>query len=88
MIPGKNKNIAIFIGKKTQESSTIAMKRRMRERTYSVGEKIMLSQQDLAEICHSFASVAIPSAVQSFVEFLEANGVPIGEHFETGSAGR
>jgi hypothetical protein len=61
----------------TEEAATIAVRLVYRERRFAVGEKIRLSQQDLAEICYFFLSVAIPTMIQSFGTFLKANEVPV-----------
>jgi hypothetical protein len=66
-----------FMGRLTEERGTIALRLVDRERRFPIGQKVRLSQQDLAEICQFFASVAIPTAVRSFVTLLQANGVQV-----------
>jgi hypothetical protein len=66
-----------FMGRLTEEDATIALRIVDRERRFPIGQKVRLSQQDLAEICHFFASIAIPTAVRSLVTFLQANGIQV-----------
>jgi hypothetical protein len=66
-----------FMGRRTEENATIGLRVVDRERRFPIGQKVRLSQQDLAEICHFFASVAIPTVVRSFVTFLQANGIRV-----------
>jgi hypothetical protein len=66
-----------FMGRPAEEEATIALRLVDRQRRFPVGQKIRLSQQDLAEICHFFASIIIPTTVESFVTFLKANGIQV-----------
>ncbi len=68
-----------LIGKRTKEDMEIISREVTRERKFAVGEKLVLSQQDLWEICYFFHAHAIPSAVKSFVEFLETHDIPVNK---------
>lgn len=74
---GIERPLTELIGLLTEEETSIFTKTARRERKFALGEKIQLSQQDLWEICFFFNAYAIPSAVQSFIEFLEAHGIPV-----------
>lgn len=66
-----------LIGQITLEPMAICGKAMMRERVFSVGSNIVLSQQDLWEICLFFSLFVIPSTRNGFLEFLKTEDVPI-----------
>ncbi len=72
---GAERPVIDLIGNRTDEPMTIALRVVRRERKFASGSKLTLSQQDLWEICFFFAHHAIPSAMKSFVAFLQANNV-------------
>lgn len=57
------------------EQTRIQLRCLERERSYSVGERLTLSGQDLWEICYFFSKHCIPSTLQSFEAFLRKQGV-------------
>lgn len=67
--------ITQFMHRPTTEQMEILARTVLRDRRYAAGEKVIFSQQDLWEICYFFGSHAIPSTLQTFVCWLEANGV-------------
>jgi hypothetical protein len=74
---GNEQSYPHFMGRTLDEESTISVRRVNRQRQFAIGEKLHLSQQDLSEICYFFADTAIPTALQSFIAFLEANEIPM-----------
>ena len=64
-----------LIGRRTEEDTGIFIRHVTRERKFASGARLLLTQQDLWEICFFFNTHAIPSAVKSFVEFLETHGI-------------
>lgn len=72
---GKEVSIVSLLGKKTTEPMEIGVRKVTRERSYSVGDRIQFSQQDLSEICAFFSMMTIPETMRVFADFLLANGV-------------
>ncbi|NQU55654.1 MAG: hypothetical protein HQ513_00365 [Rhodospirillales bacterium] len=68
-----------LIGKITDEETSIILKNVIRERQYHLGTKLVLTQQDLWEICYFFKAYVIPSAIKSIVELFEEHGIPMKE---------
>ena len=66
-----------LIGMTTEEEMLIYGRMIVRERKFAEGEKLLLSQQDLWEICFFFKSFVIPETINSLVRFLEAIGIPV-----------
>jgi hypothetical protein len=74
--PGGERALPDRAGKASEAPpSSVAMTSVKRERAFAAGEKLVFTQQDLAEICFFFNAHAIPSMLQAFVEFLKAEGI-------------
>jgi hypothetical protein len=73
---GAEQFLVHLIGNVTTEQTDVAMMWVERSRSFKSGDKLILSQQDLWEVCFFFNAVAIPSAIKSFVRFLKAHDIP------------
>lgn len=76
-VSGLERPITDLIGEKTKEETSILTRMVPREKSFSAGSKLLLSQQDLSEICYFFKSYAIPTAIDSFVNFLSEHKIPL-----------
>ncbi len=76
---GIERPITALIGRQTEEDTAILGRQVTRERKFASGARLLLSQQDLWEICFFFNAHAIPSMVKSFVKFLETHGIPVNK---------
>ncbi len=74
---GIKRSIPELMTRATEEPTSLFAEVVLRERVLPVGSNITLSQQDLWEICFFFSSYAIPSTMQAFLRFLEAEGVKV-----------
>ena len=64
-----------LIDKEIQEETRLFMQATSRERKFVAGARLLLSQQDLWEICYFFNAMAIPTAAESFIAFLKGHGI-------------
>lgn len=65
----------IASGERTQENTTVAMRRVVRRRELKAGDKLRFTQQDLWEQCFFFNAIAIPMMMTAFVAYLTAHGI-------------
>jgi hypothetical protein len=72
---GTVRPVAGIIGKMTEEETSIIWENVERCKIFKCGEKMILSKQDVWEICFFFQVHAIPSILHSFSDFLDAYGI-------------
>lgn len=72
---GSESTLIDLIGKPTEQEMTIGAGFELVRRRFSAFEHLMLSQQDLWEICFFFSNFAIPSVMASFRAFMATEGV-------------
>jgi hypothetical protein len=74
---GKRCNWTDLVNKKTDEEIVMCAKMEKIEKAFPLNEKMVLTQQDLWEICFFFNVHAIPTALESFKTFLSRQGIKI-----------
>ncbi|MHA1567312.1 MAG: hypothetical protein ACTSX7_18530 [Alphaproteobacteria bacterium] len=76
-VSGTDRPIADVVGTTMVEQTRIIMRQVLRQRKFASGARLLLSKEDLWEICYFFDVHAIPTTVRSFVEFLKVHGIPV-----------
>lgn len=76
-VSGQKIPILDLIGNVTTEEMSVFGQVVSRQKRFSANERLMLSRQDLWEICFFFKMFVIPSTMQGFIAFLEAHNVPL-----------
>lgn len=76
---GETRTLVSTYGHRIEKESTVLLRWSTRERRFAAGTKMVLSQQDLWEICMFFSAVVIPRTTSAFIGFLRdhnVDGVP------------
>jgi len=74
---GREYLLPALLGEKTPEGIKVIARNVERRRTFKLGEKMTLSEQDLWEICYFFSNILIPATSNKMISFLKAAGIEV-----------